>query len=726
MRAGGCVVEYSTRPSLTLATAALLVLVGLACMPSAPAAVPPLEYVRRFEPSDTWQATSGAADLPECAGSTPTPTFGVAPEGFDPSAAATTNVGGYTFDVNTFLGAGAYYDNATPIIGQNTITTNLEAGYFWNGHETLQHVVTSTTTFISGSTAWGGTAVSPKYDRHATWATMLIGGRQTAGGGIYQDGIAFGTNLRAAAIASSWVSPAYALSFNLSLESFLVPYERTFGVADVVNSSFGFTDPDGTDALSVVMDAYAFQNPLTTYVTSAGNSGPGSNTVGSPGSDYNAITVGALANANTFDAVASFSSRAPQDFGYIDASGTTVSIAGVRAAVDLSAPGALLVSAFWGGQAGGNNPTLTSSTNQGTAADAYSLGIAGTSFASPLVAGGAALVVSAAKTLPVLASNPVAAQSVVVKSLLLTGADKTAGWSNGQQTVTVGGTTYLRTTQSLDYAAGAGRMDLATTFGLQVGGQTDVVGTGTGSLGAVAKTGWDYGSAVLGTSNDYLIADVLTGSTTLTASVNWLRNRYFDYATTDYADVAQANLNLSVWLLDESNAFTTLIARSESLYNTVEHLSFLVPRSGRYGLRVEYPVNTFDNTAGDVWGSPTYPQDYAVSWSAVPEPSLAATTLAAVALAAMSSRARSGRVFGPSFFVRHPAAPREMQASPVCFNGEAAEVGHRQRHDADFHSGEVRFGHAHGPRTRPGEIPSEKHLRRIVGVVGHPREADER
>jgi hypothetical protein len=497
-------------------------------------------------------------------------------------------------------------------------------------------------------------------------------------------------------------------------------------VADVVNSSFGFTDPDGTDALSVVMDAYAFQNPLTTYVTSAGNSGPGSNTVGSPGSDYNAITVGALANANTFDAVASFSSRAPQDFGYIDASGTTVSIAGVRAAVDLSAPGALLVSAFWGGQAGGNNPTLTSSTNQGTAADAYSLGIAGTSFASPLVAGGAALVVSAAKTLPVLASNPVAAQSVVVKSLLLTGADKTAGWSNGQQTVTVGGTTYLRTTQSLDYAAGAGRMDLATTFGLQVGGQIDVVGTGTGSLGAVAKTGWDYGSAVLGTSNDYLIADVLTGSTTLTASVNWLRNRYFDYATTDYADVAQANLNLSVWLLDESNAFTTLIARSESLYNTVEHLSFLVPRSGRYGLRVEYPVNTFDNTAGDVWGSPTYPQDYAVSWSAVPEPSLAATTLAAVALAAMSSRARSGRVFGPSFFVRHPAAPREMQASPVCFNGEAAEVGHRQRHDADFHSGEVRFGHAHGPRTRPGEIPSEKHLRRIVGVVGHPREADER
>jgi len=644
-----------SRPPCTTATGAFLVAVAAACLvlagvvPVSPAigAVPVIGGLRRLDPANSWQATVGPAylqDLP--AGSTPVPTFGIAPEQSDPSAAAVTTVGGYTFDINTFLGAGAYYDNATPIIGQNTVTTNLEAGYFWNGHETLQHVVTNTTNFISGSTAWGGDSVPAKYDRHATWATMLIGGRQTVGGGIYQDGIAFGTDLRAAAIASDWVSPAYALSFNLTVESFLVPYERTFGVADVVNSSFGFTDPDGTDALSVVMDAYAFQNPLTTYVTSAGNSGPGSNTVGSPGSDYNAITVGALTNANTFDTVASFSSRAPQDFGYIDASGTAVSIAGVRAAVDISAPGASLVSAFWGGQAGGNNPTLTSSTNQGTSADLYSLGIAGTSFAAPLVAGGAALVVSAAKTLPVLASNPAASQSIVVKSLLLTGADKTTGWSNGQQTVTVGGTTYLRTTQSLDYAAGAGRLDLATTFGLQVGGQIDVVGTGTGNLGTVARTGWDYGSAVIGSRNDYVIADALTGSTTLTASVDWLRNRYFDYATTTYADVAQANLNLSVWQLDATNAFTTLIARSESLYNTVEHLSFLLPQSGRYGLRIEYPANTFDNTAGGVWGSPTYPQDYAVSWSAVPEPSLAATSLAAVAIAAVIGRSRSGRVFG--------------------------------------------------------------------------------
>jgi hypothetical protein len=625
------------KPWRWLAVAAVMLCgTGLASAQWARAALPAVGGVGRLDPNATFQATSGDAGAAEG------PTAGTGPGGFDPSGAATTNVGGFTFDINTFLGAGAYYDNSTPIIGQNTITTNLEAGYFWNGHETLQHVVTSTTNFISGSTAWGGTAVAPKYDRHATWASMLIGGRQTAGGGIYQDGIAFGTELRSAAIASSWVSPAYALSFNLTVESFLTAYQRTFGVADVVNSSYGFTDPGGTGALSVVMDAYAFQNPLTTYVASAGNSGPAANTVGSPGSDYNAITVGALTNANTFDTVASFSSRGPQTFGYINASGTAISIPGVRAAVDISAPGASLVSAFWGGQAGGNNPTLTSSTNQDTGANLYSSGIAGTSFAAPLVAGGAALVASAAKTLPTLASNPDAAQSVVVKSLLLTGADKTAGWSNGQQTVTVSGTTYLRTTQSLDYATGSGRMDLDTTFGLQVGGQTDLLGTGTGSLGTVAQTGWDYGAAVLGTPNDYVISGLLTGSTTLTASLDWLRNRFFDFDTTEYADVAQADLNLSVWELDGSNAFTTLIARSESLYNTVEHLSFLLPRSSRYGLRVEYPVNTFDNTGG-TWGTVAFPQNYAVSWIAVPEPSLAATTLAAAAIAAVIHAARTRR-----------------------------------------------------------------------------------
>lgn len=559
--------------------------------------------------------------------------------------AVTTTVGGGTFDVNAFLGANRYYGHTTGITGQNTVTTNLEAGFFWNGHETLQHVPTNTTAFVADVSSWGGASISAKYDRHATWVGMLIGGRETVGGDpVLQRGVAYGTDLRTAAIASTWSGSSYALAFNWTGSSFVWPYEQTFGVADVVNSSYGLNDAAGVTPSSIIMDAYAFQNTATTYVVSAGNSGPGSNTVGSPGSDYNAITVAALGAANTYDSVASFSSRGPQDFGYLNSFSVAVVIPGVRAAVDIAAPGTSLVSAFYGGQNGGNNTSLAGSVDQGSDPEAYSNGIAGTSFASPLVAGGASLVVSAAKTLPQLSGNPAARESVVVKALLLTAADKTDGWDNGQQLVTVGSDTFQRTTQSLDWAVGAGRMNLATTFDLQLGGQVDVAGVATGGLGGVLATGWDYGEAVIGVDNDYTISQWLLGGTTFTATLTWLRNRLFDVDSFTYDDVAQADLNLSVWSLDGSSQFTTLVASSESLYNTVEHLSFTLPHSGFYGIRIGYPVNTFDNTLGSVWGDTGNPQAYAVAWQAVPEPSgMALAGVAGFAAALMATIRRGQR-----------------------------------------------------------------------------------
>jgi len=570
----------------------------------------------------------------------------VAANGAASAVAVTTSVGGGTFDVGGLLGADRYYTHATAITGQNTISTNLEAGFFWNGHETLQHVATTTTNFVADASSWGGASIPDKYDRHATWAAMLIGGRATVGGDpVLQQGIAYGTDLRSGAIASFWTGEAYALEFSSSFDSFFTPYEQTFGVADVVNSSFGFEDASGTDVYSVIMDAYCFQNPTTTYVASAGNSGTdGDNTVGSPGAGYNAITVAALSGGNTYTTVANFSSRSPQDFGYRNEFDVPVTTLGVRAAVDIAAPGTSLISAFYGGQNGGNNTTLSGSTDEGSNPAAYSSeGIGGTSFAAPLVAGGAALVASAAKTLPELSGNAAARESVVVKALLLNGADKTTGWDNGQQMETVGSDTYLRTTQGLDWASGTGRMNLDATFDLQVGGQIDVAGTGTGDLGDVVRTGWDFGNAVIDTDNSYRISEWLRGGTTFTATLAWLRNREFDYDTSFYEDVAQADLNLSVWALDESDEFTTLIARSESEYNTVEHLSFTLPGSGFYGFKVEYPSNTFDNSG--TWGTAGNPQNYAVSWQAVPEPGSMALAGIAAGLLAIGTRRRSRVAF---------------------------------------------------------------------------------
>ncbi|MFM6174497.1 MAG: S8 family serine peptidase, partial [Sphaerospermopsis kisseleviana] len=532
--------------------------------------------------------------------------YGIEPGGVEgPLGQATTTVGSGTFDVNAFLGATRYYGHSTPITGQNTITTNLEAGHVWNGHEALGHV----TTFTQSAGAWGGGTVAPLYDRHATWAAMLIGGRPTTNNpSISQQGIAPGSDLRSAAVATSWAGNAYALSFGISANSYVTAYLDAFAVGDVINSSYGSSDAGGVDLLTVFSDAMSFQNPETLHVTSAGNSGPGANTVGAPGSGYNTLTVGALGSANAFNTVASFSSRSPQNFSYYNyaAGGVVVTVRNVRAAVDISAPGENIVSAFYGGQTGGNNTNLPGSINLGTNPSATS-SVSGTSFAAPIVAGGAALLYSAAKTLPQLSTNTEAVQNMVVKSLLLTAADKTSGWSNGQ--LATNGV--ITTTRSLDWAVGAGRMNLDRTFDLQVNGQRGVAGQSTGALGAVLGNGWDFGASQNGINNDYAISDVLLGGSTFTTSLSWLRVReYFGGFVDDYA---QANLNLSLWSLGSDNSFQAKIAESISLYNTVEHLSFALPSTGLYGLRVSYAGNTFDNTGG-LWGNATYKQGYGLAW----------------------------------------------------------------------------------------------------------------
>jgi hypothetical protein len=232
-----------------------------------------------------------------------------------------------------------------------------------------------------------------------------------------------------------------------------------------------------------------------------------------------------------------------------------------------------------------------------------------------------------------------------VKSLLLTGADKTSGWDNGQQTVTFGADTFIETTQSLDWAAGAGRLNLDRTFEIQLLGQTDVAGTTPGLQGAVAASGWDYGVSLRGTNNDYVIGSPLAAASTLTTTLSWMRVREWDPGAGLVYETAQADLNLSVWALGEDDAFTSLVGRSASLYNTVEHLSFAIPTAGRYGLRVEYAANTFDNTIGGIWGTAGFEQDYGLAWVGVPipVPEPAAGVLAAAGLIAALAAHRHRR-----------------------------------------------------------------------------------
>ena len=135
--------------------------------------------------------------------------------------------------------------------------------------------------------------------------------------------------------------------------------------AQVINLSLGATGPcDGSDALSATCDA-AWQRGVVVCVA-AGNEGPGSGTVGSPGCAHKVITVGATDDQ---DAVASFSARGPTLDG--------------RQKPDICFPGVGIVAARAKG------------TVMGSPLDEHYTSASGTSMATPHASGAVALMLAA-------------------------------------------------------------------------------------------------------------------------------------------------------------------------------------------------------------------------------------------------------------------------------------------------------------------------------------------
>jgi Subtilase family len=526
-----------------------------------------------------------------------------------------------TYDLNTLLGADRFFNDG--LTGTNAVMANIEAGYIWNGHETLTHVG-----YIPLSNGALG-----EFDRHATWVGSVMGGRPGgANPGEYQRGMAPDAQLDSGAIATSWVNnnssyPRYTTSFyaNFSGISTFGPYRAAFisGVpapsgsrpADVVNSSWVTASGGsqaGTDNLSGTLDALIDQNPHTLLTLAAGNSGAGNNHVAAPASCYNALTVAALdPDGGAFDVPSSFSSGGPDD--YSDPVHGTVTAA--RQVVDIAAPGRSFATAYYGGQTGGNGPNVYGPANGPAGGpDWYSRSVSGTSFAAPTVAGGAALLYDAAYAR--LGSDPNARDARVMKAVLMNSADKTLGWNNGQ-TPNPNGFGGVITTQGLDNRVGAGRMDLNRAYDQFLSGTTDVAGTLQGSMGSVKRTGWDFGQVAEGITNDYRINSPLQAGSSFAATLTWFRDRQ-TFGSTSYTDVSFDNLDLELWS-DVAGTPTNLISTSDSLYNNTEHFFFTIPTTGEYTLRVRWTGELFDNV-----GDPNIEQ-YGLAWAttlaSVPEPS---------------------------------------------------------------------------------------------------------
>ncbi len=526
---------------------------------------------------------------------------------------------------NTFLpiqqivGADRFYNEG--YYGFGVVVANVEAGHVWDQHEVFTTPVGPGVYQVqdpSLDTAFTTT----QYDSHATAVGSILTGIGPFQPGIgyyyYQFGMAPGASLISSAIATDWVGNTG--EFNISTKSFNSGYTipmrdgvpiEIFGKgtglfitlqADVVNSSWGFDDPAGTSQESMTIDSLIGSHRQTVCLA-AGNHDAGSPQVVGPGSGYNTITVGALASDQDnppYRTIATFSNVGPNDFHNPK---LNLDISAVRAAVDIMAPGQDIVAAAYTGSTGSNTGQTDPYPSQN---NLYYVGIAGTSFASPTVAGGAALMVGAARDR--LGAATKATDTLIVKAILLNSADKIPGWTNN--TTSVNGV--LVTTQGLDYSSGAGAMNLNRAFDQEFAGNTDLTGLGGG---AILRIGWDYGHVAIGAPNDYIFSDPLAAGEMLTATLDWLIHRTFDATTGESAESYFNDLDLQLWSV-KNGQLDTLIAESSSMYNNVEHLYLAIPSDGDYALRVLFFANTFDVTPN---GDAPPSEDFGLAWQ-VPEP----------------------------------------------------------------------------------------------------------
>jgi autotransporter-associated beta strand protein len=495
--------------------------------------------------------------------------------------------------------------------GASTVIANVEAGLTWYGHEAFRRPTNATT----GLTTFTNTNSLNELDYHATMVGHVLAGSGYVTGTSPAQytyvglGMASQAALITAAVATNF-SASNLGSFGTSYASFITPYEAFFtGVgatqADVINSSWGGSDPAAASFEALALDGLSALNSRVAFVCSAGNAGI--DPVGWPASGFNNIAVGSLAG-NNFLVSSDFSSRGFVDF-YNPVTDTLATNA--RVAVDIAAPGEYMVLAAYLGNSGSigasTNPAVRAVIQQPPPTGQYFLNQFGTSFSSPMVAGGIALLKDVAKTHPFLslAADTNALDTRVVKSVIMAGARETFAWDNGQNVTSNG---VVRTTQALDVAAGAGAFHLGPSTTTYFFGTTDVADEIGGTIGA---SGWDFGTIALGGTNTYIFDGAFTSPGELTVSLNWFAGRTFDSSTDLGADLSFADLNLEVWETD-AGIFTSKVGESLTIYNNAEFLRLDLSGGKTYGLRVLMPSFVFNSDGatnssyGLAWIAQTY------------------------------------------------------------------------------------------------------------------------
>ncbi|MDW7776239.1 MAG: S8 family serine peptidase [Methanosarcinales archaeon] len=209
---------------------------------------------------------------------------------------------------------------------------------------------------------------------HGTHTTGSVAGNGSRSGGTYR-GMAPGANIVFQGLGDDSGSTYIYFPFPGGFSEVL--QDAYDSGARIHSDSWGSADGGEYTSLSQETDQFVWNNKESALFTAAGNNGPGANTINSPGSAKNVITVGASENyrpskgslSDNIDQVASFSSRGPTDDG--------------RIKPDVVAPGTYIIS---------TRSSMPGASYSWGIVDSYYAYNTGTSMATPTAAGAGALV----------------------------------------------------------------------------------------------------------------------------------------------------------------------------------------------------------------------------------------------------------------------------------------------------------------------------------------------
>ena len=230
-----------------------------------------------------------------------------------------------------------------------------------------------------------------------------------------------------------------------------------------------------------------------------------------------------------------------------------------------------------------------------------------TSFATPLVAGAAALLVQTADQL----GNPNAGRIETIKSALLTGATKSEFDSLAQPWTRINNGSYV---EPLDRRFGAGELNVNNSHLILTAGQKN--GTDLGMDGTV---GWDLSTYVGNGATRRYYVNIPDGTNVqLTASATWLRRITPTGTGVNLFATSDATLSFVTLQLFDTNPDLSPGALIDSSLSPIDNVQYLYDTglSGSHIYLLEVTLADLPPGQSD--------EDVAISWitslSAVPEP----------------------------------------------------------------------------------------------------------